>query len=187
MIKEAFMAWSGFYGGEVGNLLSKWEEMGVFSYVLPFLIIFALTFSVLGRINVFKDNKAISSIISLAVGLMALQFEFVPRFFAEIFPRVGIGLAIILVILILLGLFLDPDKNWINIVLFIVGAIIVVVVLINTAGSLGWQTGYWWEENWGTVLGIVIFLVIIGMIIRSGGGSEGPKAAVIPMKGLAFK
>src|SRR3989344_2042976 len=96
-----------FSGGSIGNLLSQWEQLGVFSYVLPFLLLFSLIFGILSRANIFKENKGINATIALAVALMALQFNAVPRFFSDIFPRLGIGLSVILVGLILIGLFTD--------------------------------------------------------------------------------
>jgi len=175
------MAWAGFDGGTIGNLLSKWEEVGVFAYVLPFLVIFSLIFGILGQMKIFKNNKAVNVIIALAVALMALQFEFVPRFFSEVFPRLGIGLAVLLIVLILLGLFMDPDKPGLIWTLLGVGVVIVIVVLLNTTGTLGWTAGYWWEDNWSTILGLIVFLVILGFIIfsNSGGGSSSDKGAVV--------
>lgn len=167
MINGVVMAWSSFYGGTIGNVLAQWEQMGVFSYVLPFLIIFALVFAILNQIKLFNKNRGVNAVIALAVGFMSLQFDFVPRFFSEVFPRLGVGLAIILIILIMIGMFMDPEKSGLMIALMIIGFIIVIVVLINTAGSLGWMAGYWWEDNWGTILGIVVFLAIVGMIIFS--------------------
>ncbi len=172
MIQEVFMAWSGFYGGAIGNMLARWEEIGVFSYVLPFLIIFALIFAILNQIKLFEKNKAVNTIIALAVGFMALQFDFVPRFFSEVFPRLGIGLAIILIIIILIGMFMDTKNTGLMITLMAVGGIIAVVVLITTAGSLGFSSGYWWEENWGTILGVIVVLVLVGMVIFSGEKKE---------------
>ncbi len=167
MIKTLFLQYAGYYGGAVGNLLAKWEQIGVFSYVIPFLIIFALVFGILHQMNMFKGSKGVNSIIALMVALMSLQFDFVPVFFSEIFPRMGVGLAIILVLLILTGLFIDPEKKFIMYTLLVIGVVIVIVVLVNTGESVGWSTGYWWRQNWDMILGIVVFLVIVGLIIGS--------------------
>ena len=100
-------------GGAFGNLLSQWEQMGVFSYLLPFLLIFALVYGILSKMNLFGDqnNKTINAIISLAVGLMSLQFGFVSVFFSDILPRLGVALAGILVLLIVIGLFGNPNNK----------------------------------------------------------------------------
>src|SRR3989344_2867821 len=107
----AFLASGSFFGGGFGEILAKWQEIGVFSYILPLLLIFALIFGILTKMSLLGDNKAVNAIIALAVGLMSLQFDFVPRFFSEIFPRLGIGLAILLVLLILTGLFWSNEDS----------------------------------------------------------------------------
>jgi len=160
--------------GTIGSMLNVWEEAGFFSYLLPLLLIFALIFGILNQIKLFKDNKAINAIIALVVGFMALQFPMVPQFFSEIFPRLGIGLAIILVILILAGMFIDPEAGGIMYVLLGIGAVIVIIVLIQTAGALGWSSGYWWKENWPMVAGVVFILVVIAIIV-GGSASRTPK------------
>jgi len=165
----SFLASYGYFeGGGIGNLLNYWEQLGLFSYMLPFLLIFALVFGILTQTNLFKDNKTINGIIALAVGLMALQFPMVPRFFAEVFPRLGIGLAVILIILILVGMFSDPSKKWLMITFMVIGFIIAVVVLVNTAGMVGLSTGYWWRANWSTILFIGLFLVALAVIVGAG-------------------
>ena len=157
----------GFYGGGVGNLLSYWEQAGVFSYVLPFLLIFALVFGILGQIKLFEQNRAVNGIIALVVGLLALQFDFVPIFFSEIFPRLGIGLAILLIFLILVGMFISPTERWMNYVLLGVGAIIFLVVLVQTGGRLGFQSAFFWQSYGSVIIGVLIILIILGVIVAS--------------------
>ena len=154
-------------GGAIGDLLSYWEQAGFFSYLLPFLLIFALIFGILNQIKLFKDNKAINAIIALAVGFMALQFPMVSEFFSEIFPRLGVGLAIILVILILAGMFIDPKNSGIMYVMLGIGAIITIVVLVQTAGAIGWSSGTWWKESWPMIGGVIFMVVVIAVVIGS--------------------
>lgn len=173
------LAWYGaFEGGTIGNMLTYWEQAGFFTYLLPFLLIFALVFGILTQIKLFKDNKAINGIIALVVGLMALQFGFVSQFFSEIFPRLGIALAIMLIILILVGLFSDPDSNAVMYTMLGVGAIIAIIVLIQTAGALNWSSGWWWSENWPMVAGVVVILLALAIIV--GGSSKSTDKSKAP-------
>ena len=180
MLERLFLlaSYGYFEGGLIGDMFYQWEQYGFFSYLLPFLLIFALVFGILTQIKIFKDNKAINGIIALAVGLMALQFEMVPVFFSEIFPRLGIGLAILLVLLILVGMFADPDSGAVMWTLLGGGVIIVIVILVQTAGVVGWSSGYWWNDNWPTIAGVVVILVIIGIIV--GSASEDSKKSKSP-------
>jgi len=165
----------GFSGGGFGEFLAQAEQMGLFSYILPFLLIFALVNGILTRTKLFDDNKAISGIISFVVGLMALQFDTVPLFFSVIFPKLGVGLAVILVVIILLGLFMPYKKGWITYLLFGIGAIILIAVLSGTAGDLGWSMGYIFREQLGTLLWGIVFIVIVAIIANMGSEKDDPK------------
>ena len=112
-------------------------------------------------------NTVISAIIALAVALMALQFPYVSMFFAELFPALGIGLAIILVILIVSGLFIDPDNKGWMVGLMVVSIIVVIGVLLSASRSAGFIFGTWWRYNWPTIVGIGVFLVLIIAIIAA--------------------
>ncbi len=174
MLKEMIVlaSYGGFGSGTIGDLLSKWEQVGFFSYILPFLLIFALVFGILIKTAVFKDNKFVNGIIALAVALMSLQFNFVPAFFSQLFPRVGIGLAVILGILVVAGLFIDPKSNAINYFLLGIGVLIIGMVLIQSTDALGWSSGQWWADNWQMVVGAVFILILVAVII---GGSKSPE------------
>ena len=146
-------------GGFILDMLNSWEQSGVFIYILPFLVIFAVIFGLLEKMNLFKDNRAVNGIIALAIGLMSLQFNMVSEFFSELFPRFGIGIAILLIAMILLGMFV-PSKQ--TAIFLGIGAIIFVVVLVNTADVLGWASASWWYDNWPDIL---IVAGIIGLVI----------------------
>ena len=170
MIKSVMLTWyGGFEGGGIGDFLNIAAEAGFFSYILPFLLIFALVFGILSQTKIFQESRSTSGIIAFVVGLMALQFDFVPVFFSEIFPRMGVGLAILLVFLIFVGMFSDPDSGAMMWTMVAVSLVIAVIVLVNTAGSLGWSAGYWWYDNWEIVAMVVTLLVVMAIII---GGSK---------------
>ena len=173
MIGGLFLAYySSIGGGTIGNLLFQWEQAGVFAYILPFLLIFAVVFGILAKTKIF-DNKGLNAIIALAIGILALQFNFVSVFFSEIFPRLGIALSIILVVLIILGLFINPkNKGWM-IGMSVVAVLVAVVVVFSSLDSYTWYTGsgigYWLGYNWATVVGVLVFVgLLIGIIAGSG-------------------
>jgi hypothetical protein len=173
MIKGLMLAsYSSFGGGAIGNLFAQWEASGIFAYALPFLLIFALIFGILSRINIFKDsegkpNNVINAIIALVVGLMSLQFGTVSMFFAEIFPRAGIVLSIILLILILGGLFIPKDNKGFNWFLIATVFIMIAVVVFQSFNFLGWSSGMWFRTNLGQIVPYVIFIGIIIAIIAA--------------------
>ncbi len=116
------------------------------------------------RTQLFKGNKPVNAIIALVVGLLALQFNFVTLFFSEIFPRLGIGLAVILALLILVGLFAPAKQDaWTHWLFFGAGFIVFIVVLIKTFGWLGWGGSFsLWYYNWPQ---IVVVALVLGLLI----------------------
>jgi hypothetical protein len=185
MFKEMIFLQTGtlFSGGQIGQLLTDWEQAGVFSYMLPFLLIFSLVFGLLSKMNVFGNaqdpnkGKGINAIISVAVAMMALQFDIVSVFFAEIFPRMGVALSIILVLLVVGGLFIPTNKenNWFLVALSVIVFIIIGAVVVNSFGALGWLTQIPWLANiWDQYGSIIIFVLIIVAIILASTYEKNP-------------
>jgi hypothetical protein len=152
---------------------------GVFDYMLPFLLLFALVFGVLYRLNLFKDNRGVDGIIAFVVALMALQFGFVTQFFAEVFPRFGIGLSILLLLLILTGFFIPHKQTWITYAFLGIGMIILIIILINTSGYLGWSGANWWYDNWGFVAAVVVLLIALAIIVGASSKKQGKHNSIL--------
>ena len=150
----------------ITDVLNTWNDIGVFSYVIPFLLIFAVVFAILKKTKILgDDNDGILAIISVALGLLALQFDMVSEFYAIIFPRFGIGLSIFLVAIILLGFFLPSDASENGKIKAIAVAVVVGVVLWSFDSWGSWSNfgfGGWLNENFWA---IIILLVIIGTIV----------------------
>jgi len=162
----------------VTDILNRWNEMGAFSYILPFLLIFAVVYGILEKSRMFdvkegegkyKPNHAVHGTIAVAVGLLALQFDFVPTFFATVFPRFGVGLAIFLVFIILTGLFYSEKDDRGN--FLVIGVIIAIAITLWALSSWDfwgdqWGLGFWFQENfWAILIGIIV-VVAIYLIVK---------------------
>jgi hypothetical protein len=152
----------------ITDALNSWNEFGVFSYVIPFLLIFAVVYAVLDKTKLLsgKDddgNKGIIIIIAIAIALLAIQFDMVSNFFAIIFPRFGIGISIFICFIIFIGFFLPSAKEgeglkheWVG---WVIGAGVIVWAISSwgewnaTTGVGGWFSEYIWSF---IVLGLLI-------------------------------
>ena len=154
----------------VTDMLNYWNAIGVFSYVIPFLLIFAVVFAILKKVEILGSNKGVHAIVGASIGLLALQFDVVPIFFANIFPKFGVFLAVVLALLLLMGLagfkIGEGDKDtWVKWIGLAAGAIVILWALGDFAwfGGPGFSFGYWWynEYLWSLiVLGIVIGAIV---------------------------
>lgn len=157
----------------ITDVLNTWNEIGVFSYVIPFLLIFAVVFAILKKTKILGDeNDGILAIISVALGLLSLQFDFVSVFYADIFPKFGIGLSIFLVLIIFLGFFTpkeDKDKgkhSWIG---YVIGIGVVIWALNSWGDWIGYGFGGWFQEYFWS---LIILGAIIGIIVKVASGGD---------------
>lgn len=158
----------------LGDLLLQWQQYQVFDYLLPFLLIFAVVFGILSATNILGKNKGIHIIIAFVVGLLALQLPFLPEFFSQIFPRLGVAVAVILSLLILVGLFIpDQERRYWFYGLGAIGFISALVVISQSFSAIGFFSfGGFTSEYVGW---IVAGVLIIGLIIAiAASGSDGP-------------
>jgi Na+(H+)/acetate symporter ActP len=165
----------------VTDALNWFNQFGGFSYVIPFLLIFAVMYAILEKSGILGDNKGIMVIVSISIGLLSLQFDFVPEFFAVIFPRFGVGISIFLALIIFIGFFWKQDEthgSWIGYVIGI-GIAIWALSSWDQWGRYGMGFGGWFAEN---IWALLVLGVVIGMIVwmtrgekkKSKPGAQGP-------------
>ena len=149
----------------IQELLYLWESYGVFDYALPFLLIFAIIFGILQYMKIFGNNKGIHIVIALALGGLAVRSQYMNQFYAELFPRLGIGVVIILSLLILIGMFIAEDERryWFY-GLGAIGVIIAIIILYQTFGYLGW-TGLYGYLGGDSISWIILAVIMVGIII----------------------
>lgn len=151
---------------DIAMILNQWQSAGVFSYVLPFLLIFAVIFGILTATKILGANKGVHIVVALVIALMALQLDMVSRFFTEIFPRMGVALAVIVVAAIFIGLFVHDDdaKYWMY-GLGVVGVIAWIAVSLGAFDALGWYSSSNVEDYIGTIIGAVLLIGVIIVVV----------------------
>ena len=145
----------------ITEILNTWAQAGVFAYVLPFLIIFAIIFGILNKSQVLGNNKGVQATLAIAIGLISLQFDLVSNFFANIFPYLGMGIAILLAALILLGLGTEGEK-WGKYIWLVLGIVIFFVVIASSFSSisfLSWSSPFF--QQYGTLFFTFLFIAVL--------------------------
>lgn len=155
---------------DIGTFLLQWQSAGIFDYVLPFLLVFALIFALLSKSKVIGDYKGINIVIAIVIGLLALQLDFVPALFRELFPRLGVGVAVLLTLLILTGMFLPlttgKSKDTWNYILAAIGFIIFIIILVQSFDRFGFYFNYS-QDLVGWIVGAVLLIGIIIAVAAS--------------------
>ncbi len=157
----------------IQEVLFQLESIGVFEFLLPFLLIFAVVYGVLISLGIFGKKPGINAVIAFVIGLLAVRFPLFTQFYGELIPRLGIGITILLMLLILAGLFFTTYNTRIfMLVLSVIAAAIAIIILYQTFGYLGWFSyGYLGANAVGWIIGGIIFVAIIIAIVSAGEGT----------------
>ncbi|MEK6915226.1 MAG: hypothetical protein AABW89_01635 [Nanoarchaeota archaeon] len=144
------------------DLYAQWETSGVFDFLLPILLIFSIIFGILTTTKVLGDNRGISFVIAATAALMAMRLQIVSDFFALLLPGLGIGIAVIVVVLVMAGLFMSNGNisDWMP-TFFWGGLVIGLIVVIVTLNSFAWLGSVWWQQNWVSIVWIVVIIAVI--------------------------
>lgn len=91
----------------------QWQGSGLFTVVLPFFLIFTISFAVLEKVKIFGDNKKVNAIVALILGLLVLQSDYIVYAINNFLPNISLVLIVIVMFLVVGGiLFVGKDKDW---------------------------------------------------------------------------
>ncbi len=149
-------------GFSIYDLYAQWESSGVFDFLLPILLIFAVIFGILTATGVLGANRGVNFVIAAASALMAMRLQLVSDFFSIIFPGLGIGIAVLVVILILSGLFMS-NANWRQWMptFFWGGLILGLIIAVSVVNKFAWFGSVWWQQNWVSIVWIAALLAVL--------------------------
>ncbi|MFH1308061.1 MAG: hypothetical protein ABIH72_04370 [archaeon] len=167
MIKGLMLQWAGT--GTYNDLVIKLDEIGFFTLVLPFLLIFALVFGILSKLEMFKDAKGVNAVIALSIALLSLWSGYVSNFFAILFPRFGMGIAILLVALLMMGIFVPfkGNEKWGNYIFLGIGAFIFLIITFVSLDEYSYFSGGWFQNYWSSLFVAVLIIAAIVVIITT--------------------
>jgi predicted ABC-type exoprotein transport system permease subunit len=170
----------------IEELFIYWEGQGVFEFLLPFLLVFAIVYGVLQYMKIFGQDKATHVIISIVIGVLSVRYIEFTRFYEEVFPRLGVGLTIILVVLILTGMFAtDKSRTLLTWVYLIIGLIVTIAVIYNSASVFGWVDGFGGSPSeWiAWILSAVLLIGVIVVLVMPKIEGDKTPAMMLPLYG----
>lgn len=138
-----------------------------------FLLIFALVFGILTKTQIFK-NKKIDVLIALIIGLMSLTFNLSSGCVPELMKALVIALVVILIIYLISGIFLDLTKKWTQYAIGGIAVITFLIVFFSSEVCVSKGILLVLKDIWPWILGILIFLIIIGVVIKSSSTVDPP-------------
>ena len=161
---------------DIGYILSQWESAGIFDYVLPGLLIFAVIFGILEATKIIGKNKGIHIIIALAIAGLAIGYGrmVIGTFFKELFAQMGIGIAVLLALLILVALFVhEKEAKYWAYGFAAIGFVVWAIITTNVLSYMGWIGSYGFFEDYaGLIIGGILLIGVIIAVATSGGSSK---------------
>jgi hypothetical protein len=142
--------------------------------VLPFVLVFTLTFAILQNTKLLGDGKKqIDAIVALVIGMILIAFPFARNLIVNLMPFLAVALVVLLVFMLIYGFVYKGDialHKGVKIAFMIVAGIALVVVLLYAAGMWEWLYDYFFvregvSQIWVNVLVIVVIAgAMIGVL-----------------------
>lgn len=157
----------------LGNAIDFLTAFGFFDVVLPFLLVFTVTFGVLEKSNLFgKDKKNLNAMVAFTVGFLVVAATQITTAIQLSVPKVAFMLIILISLLLLVGSLMKPAPEGLdfwgqlsNFVKWPVGVIIAVSILTIFLSSVGWLEPIisFFRTNIGSP--VITTLFFIGVLI----------------------
>lgn len=163
------------------DLLGYWSNLGVFDILLPFLLIFAIVFSLLDRTKVLGDKKNVNLVVAFVVGILFLRNDYFVFLTTRFLSNVGFALLFFIMLLLVAGTFFGPGVSVIGktgkTVAFVIAFATVVLAVFYDMGSYASLLDWWrslGSEN-QSVLILLGAIIGVGALFTMGGGNDNGK------------
>lgn len=139
------------------------QGSGFFEFLLPFLLVFVISFAILEKIKIFPST-GVNGLLSAILGLLIVtQFEIVQTM-TTFLPKASLFLVIAVMFMFLIGLFgVDMTKGFNGVLLGIATLIALFAMYWSLSPALGINdlfVPYWIQDNWGWVISIIIVMLV---------------------------
>jgi phosphoglycerol transferase MdoB-like AlkP superfamily enzyme len=160
------------------DVITQWQQIGVFDIILPLILIFTIVYAILDRTKIFGKNKnAINAVIALAISIFTIQNVAVTGFFKILFSQVAFGLAILIAVILLTALLLGEKETHVwRLVIMVIGFIIFIWILSRAANEyqsyygaygFGLFTSDWWAMYAPSIILVGLVAVVVIAVVAS--------------------
>ncbi len=112
------------------SLFQEMQAMGVYDYVLPFLLVFAILFAILEKLKVFGEDKTnVNLVISLISGLILMSRPEVIMVINNFIPKVSLFVIVIMMFLVVAGMFGAKTGDWSGYALFVAFIVSIIAII----------------------------------------------------------
>ena len=150
------------------------QDVGVYEYVLPFLLVFTIIFAILEKTKLFgkeQDGRAktnINTILALVIGLIVIANTDISLLMNSYLSKMALFIVIVLIFILTIGIFGANAEGGFTGAPFLIFILIAIgAVFWALSPSLGLELPFYFSDQDKSVLfGIIAFVVILFFITR---------------------
>ena len=173
-----------------GETVSLMQDTGVYAYLLPFLLIFAIVFALLEKTKVLGDDKTnINALVSIIIGLILIVQQGIVEIINRFLPRVSLILVVILMALVVIATiagkkFSGFQGAWLGFFIFVGMAAIIYALAAGTGGSNFLSSK---DKEMLITIGVPVIVIALAFwfVTRHKKDSKKPGSMKTFLKGLA--
>jgi len=145
---------------EIGSFILYLQELGVYDYFLPFLLIFAIIFAILEKTNILGDKTNINVVVSMVIGLLLVVQQPIVGIINSFLPRASLIIIVILVSILVISLIGGSHTGYTGSVFSIAAILIIIALIWAISPDLGFNLNI--SER---TRNFIIIIVLIGLAI----------------------
>ena len=158
------------------ELIVTWKEAGLYSVLLPFLIVFAISFAVIEKSGILGKKKQINVIVSAALGLFVVSNVRVIEIITRFLPNIALFMIVILMFLLLIGTMIGGRieyRGWVIYLAVFVSIVFVIWALAADFIGTEWNLpSFWYGFDPATKTTIFFVAAIVVVIALFMGNSK---------------
>ncbi|MFA5176297.1 MAG: hypothetical protein WC413_03520 [Candidatus Nanoarchaeia archaeon] len=160
----------------IASTLQSLQAMGVYEYLLPFLLVFSIIFALLEKLKILGKDKEenpktnINVVVSFAMGALLIAQPQIVYLINQFLPKVSLMIIVILMFLLVLGMFgSDYAGDWGGIAMIIALIVCILGIIWAISPSAGIYMPTWFhptDEDKAWIILIVTIVVVVAMFTR---------------------
>lgn len=165
------------------NIFSDLESMGFFDIILPFLLVFTISFAIINKTKILGARRNVDIIVAFVIAFLSVRNEFFVNLMKSFLPNVAMFMIIILMFLLMLGIFAGENKEWTGYfwgIGFIISLIFILFALLfdytdKYVSFPDWLRDMFYsidERTKGILLFIGALIIVIWLAVREPGQGE---------------
>lgn len=167
------------------DLVGYWQQLGVYDVILPFLLVFTITFALLQKLKLFGEkSKKVDVVLALVFGFLFLQNPYLISLTQRFLPNISFFMIIFLMLLLLIGIWKGDAYKGISgaaVTLAFFGSLAAVLISLTSDlfmfGPTGGLLDFYYSIDPSTRALLWFVLIVVGLIalVTYGDGDKSPR------------